>query len=78
MSQDNITVITSYFIDQDKTEGYYYNVYKKDDYYRKKALYVGAITLKGEFVSCTCTGGSLIKKCYHSKAAKSIMEIPLV
>ena len=77
MTQENQVKLTSYFIDQDGTEGYYYNVYHKNDYYRKKSLYMGAITLKGEFISCTCIGGSIIKKCYHSRLAKNIMEVKI-
>lgn len=73
--KDNIITLTSYHIDQDGIGKYEYHVYHKEDFERKKPLYLGTILQDGTPINCTCTGFSLLKKCYHIERAKEIVEI---
>ncbi len=72
MSQDKTVTIVS-----TSTDGYYYNVYEKNDTERTKAVYFGKITHDGKNDQCTCMGFTILSKCYHNKKAREIMEIPL-
>ena len=77
MTQENQVVITTYFISNYDGEGYHYAVFHKDDLERKRKLYSGRISMDGKPLDCTCTGYSLLKKCYHGLRAKSIMEVKI-
>lgn len=70
MTQDNIVKLTS-----TSNHGYRYSVYSKDN--PKKVLYMGEISEDPNYCSCTCTGFSLLSKCYHNKRAKQTMEIKI-
>lgn len=78
MVQDNIVTIKSYHIDQDRIGKYEYAVYHKDDNKQKKPLYLGTILEDGTPVNCTCTGFSLLQKCYHGSKAHEITEVPIL
>jgi len=73
MSQDNQVKICS-----TSTHGFRYNVFHKDDTDCTKILYMGEISLDGKHDSCTCTGFSLLSKCYHNKKAKEIMRMKII
>ena len=77
MSLDSVVSLTSFSIDHDGMESYHYNVYKKDDDIRKKPLYMGEIGIDGTPIWCTCTGFSILKKCYHGKKAFEIIEVKI-
>ena len=68
MSQNNIIKFCSTSI-----RGLRYNVYSKDDPDESTILYMGLITKDGKNDECTCTGFSLLKKCYHNKIARSVI-----
>lgn len=74
----NIVTLTDFFTSNYDGDGYHYAVYHKDDDLRKKKLYSGRIRTDGSPIDCTCTGWSILKKCYHLDEAKKIVEIAIV
>jgi len=73
MTGDNIVKLCS-----TSMNGFRYNVFHKDDKEFTKILYMGEISEDGEHDSCTCTGYSLLSKCYHNKKAKEIRELKII
>ena len=72
MTKDNKVVMMS-----TTTHGYIYNVYPKDNLDHKKALYFGEISDNPKYNYCTCTGWSLLSKCYHNEFAHNTMEVKI-